>query len=181
LRPPRHGGADAQLLRGRAGRDQRRRSGRELSAIRHASDHVLPGLVVVGRRSEEHTSELQSRRDIVCRLLLEKKKVTGKRIAATEWLMDNSDWDFLMSVWVSVDRTQHCLSNYVGPDHPEYARNRKTARYDKVVDVYKQLDDAIGSFVSRTNEDDTILFISDHGFQSCSRAVNMDQLLRKQG
>src|SRR5690349_3212936 len=28
----------------------------------------------IGRRSEEHTSELQSRRDLVCRLLLEKKK-----------------------------------------------------------------------------------------------------------
>src|SRR5438105_10345699 len=27
-----------------------------------------------GRRSEEHTSELQSRVDLVCRLLLEKKK-----------------------------------------------------------------------------------------------------------
>src|SRR5690349_23208399 len=27
-----------------------------------------------GFRSEEHTSELQSRRDLVCRLLLEKKK-----------------------------------------------------------------------------------------------------------
>src|SRR5690349_24167390 len=27
-----------------------------------------------GDRSEEHTSELQSRRDLVCRLLLEKKK-----------------------------------------------------------------------------------------------------------
>src|SRR5438874_7637773 len=27
----------------------------------------------IGARSEEHTSELQSRRDIVCRLLLEKK------------------------------------------------------------------------------------------------------------
>src|SRR5438874_4024514 len=27
-----------------------------------------------GQRSEEHTSELQSRRDLVCRLLLEKKK-----------------------------------------------------------------------------------------------------------
>src|SRR5690349_22841530 len=26
------------------------------------------------KRSEEHTSELQSRRDLVCRLLLEKKK-----------------------------------------------------------------------------------------------------------
>src|SRR5690349_24056326 len=29
---------------------------------------------VVDARSEEHTSELQSRRDLVCRLLLEKKK-----------------------------------------------------------------------------------------------------------
>src|SRR5438067_6157462 len=28
------------------------------------------------RRSEEHTSELQSRFDLVCRLLLEKKKMT---------------------------------------------------------------------------------------------------------
>src|SRR5438874_9329351 len=29
-------------------------------------------------RSEEHTSELQSRRDLVCRLLLEKKKKNDK-------------------------------------------------------------------------------------------------------
>src|SRR5438067_10748970 len=31
-------------------------------------------LVAAGKRSEEHTSELQSRFDLVCRLLLEKKK-----------------------------------------------------------------------------------------------------------
>src|SRR5690349_21976611 len=31
-------------------------------------------------RSEEHTSELQSRRDLVCRLLLEKKKKKKKNI-----------------------------------------------------------------------------------------------------
>src|SRR5690349_23238699 len=31
------------------------------------------------RRSEEHTSELQSRRDLVCRLLLEKKKNMANR------------------------------------------------------------------------------------------------------
>src|SRR5204863_4850971 len=30
--------------------------------------------VTTVKRSEEHTSELQSRRDLVCRLLLEKKK-----------------------------------------------------------------------------------------------------------
>src|SRR3989442_11688127 len=33
------------------------------------------------RRSEEHTSELQSRPHLVCRLLLEKKKTTSSRRA----------------------------------------------------------------------------------------------------
>src|SRR2546421_5288837 len=35
-------------------------------------------------RSEEHTSELQSRSDLVCRLLLEKKKKTQKQDRSTE-------------------------------------------------------------------------------------------------
>src|SRR2546421_11672952 len=35
-------------------------------------EHPLPLLLL--ERSEEHTSELQSRSDLVCRLLLEKKK-----------------------------------------------------------------------------------------------------------
>src|SRR6266496_6076347 len=35
-------------------------------------------------RSEEHTSELQSRRDLVCRLLLEKKKKEQSRSLSTK-------------------------------------------------------------------------------------------------
>src|SRR5438105_10442886 len=37
----------------------------------------LRNQLVARRRSEEHTSELQSRVDLVCRLLLEKKKDEG--------------------------------------------------------------------------------------------------------
>src|SRR5438874_461387 len=42
----------------------------------HRTHHHTVHFVVLKRpgRSEEHTSELQSRRDLVCRLLLEKKK-----------------------------------------------------------------------------------------------------------
>jgi predicted AlkP superfamily phosphohydrolase/phosphomutase len=108
-------------------------------------------------------------------------ELTGKRIKAAQWLMDNTDWDLMASVWVSVDRTQHALSNYVGPDHPDYAKNKDTKLAARVRDVYKQLDEAIGSFVSRTRDDDIILFISDHGFQSCDRAIHMDRLLEKFG
>src|SRR5258705_8241237 len=35
---------------------------------------ILPVLLLQAKRSEEHTSELQSLRHLVCRLLLEKKK-----------------------------------------------------------------------------------------------------------
>src|SRR2546428_7600011 len=45
-----------------------------------------------GVRSEEHTSELQSRSDIVCRLLLEKKKKRSKYDATA--VRTNSESDF---------------------------------------------------------------------------------------
>src|SRR5204863_9860374 len=50
-------------------RRRRRRSPPLPRASRQPRRHAAEGV-----RSEEHTSELQSRRDLVCRLLLEKKK-----------------------------------------------------------------------------------------------------------
>src|SRR5690606_41197338 len=51
-----------------------------MTALR--GDAVLAELLgmngVVSERSEEHTSELQSRENLVCRLLLEKKKAARK-------------------------------------------------------------------------------------------------------
>src|SRR2546422_7330502 len=48
------------------------------NAIWHPSgDHTGVGFSVRPPRSEEHTSELQSRLHLVCRLLLEKKKNTN--------------------------------------------------------------------------------------------------------
>src|SRR2546421_6750222 len=45
------------------------------TVLTDASVVIVPALVLAEvDRSEEHTSELQSRSDLVCRLLLEKKK-----------------------------------------------------------------------------------------------------------
>src|SRR5439155_27183286 len=62
-----HGGRGARPL----ARDARRVSGARVHAAR--SSGLASG---VNPRSEEHTSELQSRGHLVCRLLLEKKKTT---------------------------------------------------------------------------------------------------------
>src|SRR5438270_2925645 len=41
---------------------------------RHPTPRLLLDALAAGARSEEHTSELQSQSNLVCRLLLEKKK-----------------------------------------------------------------------------------------------------------
>src|SRR5690349_22079360 len=58
---------------------KRAKEQRAMISALNKGDEVLTNGGLLGRideiRSEEHTSELQSRRDLVCRLLLEKKKM----------------------------------------------------------------------------------------------------------
>src|SRR5260221_13436638 len=57
----------------------RRSSDLHLHAQQLQLGHALARLVHIAHdRSEEHTSELQSHSDLVCRLLLEKKKQPGR-------------------------------------------------------------------------------------------------------
>src|SRR5204862_8074663 len=63
------------ILGGRGPRGQGDGEADEESAdVTHKDLLPMSGAHVTTPRSEEHTSELQSRRDLVCRLLLEKKK-----------------------------------------------------------------------------------------------------------
>src|SRR5688572_30996150 len=56
---------------------------RGLDLPRPAHDHRLPADRAPDLRSEEHTSELQSQSNLVCRLLLEKKKINNRSIVIT--------------------------------------------------------------------------------------------------
>src|SRR5690554_7484553 len=49
------------------------------TVVADLDDHHAGLVIGVEQRSEEHTSELQSRPHLVCRLLLEKKKTTSKQ------------------------------------------------------------------------------------------------------
>src|SRR5215831_8369673 len=68
-RPQRHGQDDAVQRHHRPGGRLRQHQARRCGERRFAAE----------LRSEEHTSELQSLRHLVCRLLLEKKKKTEKK------------------------------------------------------------------------------------------------------
>src|SRR2546430_13602698 len=52
--------------------------------LEHIARHAEPAQQLgVELRSEEHTSELQSQSNLVCRLLLEKKKISTSRSPST--------------------------------------------------------------------------------------------------
>src|SRR5699024_12680877 len=68
---PAPGGQTGGGDKARRSRLQGRRAGHQLEKS-HGPGGQIPRQQ--GHRSEEHTSELQSRFDLVCRLLLEKKK-----------------------------------------------------------------------------------------------------------
>src|SRR3989441_9337436 len=55
----------------------------------------LAGAVVTATsletRSEEHTSELQSLAYLVCRLLLEKKKINSKKYTSHRYILDSNN------------------------------------------------------------------------------------------
>src|SRR5207249_10628680 len=82
---------DAGEARHRTLRRRRRRPARSrLPAPRRPSARVSPDRREM--RSEEHTSELQSRFDLVCRLLLEKKKkITHKFIQINQLKIIHTD------------------------------------------------------------------------------------------
>src|SRR5260370_30624738 len=64
--------------------------GRKVAATNRATQ-VPPTGMRICVRSEEHTSELQSHLNLVCRLLLEKKKKKVKNKVADEHRMDSKD------------------------------------------------------------------------------------------
>src|ERR671918_625294 len=113
--------------------------------------------------------------------LAEAVELTEARIKANEHLLDTTDWRFASLVFVATDRVQHCLAKYVSPDHPDFETLAKEPLAEKIRDVYRLLDEGLGRLLGRARDDDLVLFISDHGFQSCTRAVHMDRLLEHLG
>src|SRR5439155_18976976 len=96
LRPPRstlfpyttlfRSAVDVQLDDGERIVDRSRLVGRFPEADAAVGGEHHPHQLLGSGRSEEHTSELQSRGHLVCRLLLEKKKHTLEELVLKHWL-----------------------------------------------------------------------------------------------
>jgi predicted AlkP superfamily phosphohydrolase/phosphomutase len=110
-------------------------------------------------------------------LVADLEGLTKKRAAAMRTLLEEETWDAAALVFVSPDRLQHCLLEYVHAGHPSFAEASTTPVADRVRDVYRLLDRELGSLLERTDEDDLVILMSDHGHQPCTRALSMNKVL----
>src|SRR6266496_4742535 len=111
---------------------------RSRGAVRRPGGEGAPRPPGGSARSEEHTSELQSRRELVCRLLLEKKKITSLK-----WLETNNIFNNL------IQRNQSAAfsSGKVRPNH-ETNINIIARRTGKDVNSHTVLDGIITAIMA---------------------------------
>ena len=78
------------------------------------------------------------------------------------------------------DRIQHMFYRYLEPDHPANPgkSNGHSGAYD---DMYARMDALVGRVQSLLGKDDVFIVISDHGFTSFRRGVNLNSWLRDNG
>ena len=82
-------------------------------------------------------------------------------------------------VFDTTDRVQHMFWRYLEEGHP--AAKDAAERPQVIQDLYTRMDDLIGRVISKLDDDALLLVISDHGFKSFARCVNVNAWLHQNG
>jgi len=95
--------------------------------------------------------------------------------------VDAKNWDTLVGVIESTDRVQHMMWRLIDPKHPMYDAALAAQFGDSVERVYRRADQFVGEVLKRIGPDVPVLIVSDHGFHSWRKAVNLDTWLVQEG
>jgi predicted AlkP superfamily phosphohydrolase/phosphomutase len=95
--------------------------------------------------------------------------------------LDARDWDVLVGVIESTDRVQHMMWRLIDPKHPMYDAALASKFGDTILRVYRRADEFVGEVVRRLDPGTPLLIVSDHGFHSWRKAVNLNTWLVQQG
>jgi predicted AlkP superfamily phosphohydrolase/phosphomutase len=114
-------------------------------------------------------------------LLEQANEVLNERIAMLEHTLDDFENGVLFCYFQSSDIIQHMFWRYTDPEHPLYEKNAKPEYKQMIQTWYEKMDSILGDVMSRITEEDTIIALSDHGFDSFSRTVHINSWLRENG
>ncbi|MBD3169639.1 MAG: hypothetical protein GF307_09175 [candidate division Zixibacteria bacterium] len=98
------------------------------------------------------------------------------------YLMENHYWDMFFAVFVLPDRIQHLFWKYIDPRYDNFRKDDEgRAIYERILELYENLDTMIGQLRESLTENDYIYVVSDHGFGSTDAYINVNYLLEQWG
>ena len=84
-------------------------------------------------------------------------------------------------VFDATDRIQHMFFRYLDTDHPANAGKDVERHKDAIRDLYDRADELVGETMEKLRDGDVLFVISDHGFKTFQRGVNLNAWLRENG
>ncbi|MFC1709263.1 alkaline phosphatase family protein [Candidatus Omnitrophota bacterium] len=79
------------------------------------------------------------------------------------------------------DIIQHMYWRYTDPEHPLYEADAPQKYKDTIDNYYKRMDGVLGKVMQKMDENDILIVMSDHGFNTFRRAVHINSWLRENG
>jgi predicted AlkP superfamily phosphohydrolase/phosphomutase len=84
-------------------------------------------------------------------------------------------------VFDTTDRIQHMFWRYLEEDHPAARDVPRDQRPSVIPDLYRRMDELVGRVMQEIDGDTLLLVVSDHGFKSFARCVNLNAWLHQNG
>jgi predicted AlkP superfamily phosphohydrolase/phosphomutase len=84
-------------------------------------------------------------------------------------------------VFDTTDRVQHMFWRYLEQDHPAAKDVPQDKRPRVIQELYQRMDGLIGRVMKQIDNETLLLVISDHGFKSFARCVNLNAWLHQNG
>jgi predicted AlkP superfamily phosphohydrolase/phosphomutase len=100
-------------------------------------------------------------------------KTLKSRIRAYRYLWNEYDWDNFMLVFTGTDRLGHFMWDALDDKGHKY--------HNEFLDHFRQIDEAVGEIRENLNSNDTLVLLSDHGFEKLDYNVNVNFLLKDKG
>lgn len=79
------------------------------------------------------------------------------------------------------DRLQHMFFRYRDPSHPANAGRDFTRHAGAIEDMYRRMDQLVGETMAYVDGKTAVFVISDHGFKTFRRGVNLNAWLEREG
>jgi predicted AlkP superfamily phosphohydrolase/phosphomutase len=95
--------------------------------------------------------------------------------------IDAKNWDLLVGVIEATDRVQHMFWRLMDPKHPMYDQTMAAQFGDAIERVYRRSDQFVGEVLEHLEPGTPLLVVSDHGFHSWRKAVNLNTWLVQEG